>query len=169
MDEVPEIEVFDRRRRQVARAGRQLVAELPARVVAEGGSAIMAVSGRPDARGSMFARPRRAGRWTGTGVVIFQVDERVAPDGDPDRNLTHLRARCGPRPARDRRPMPVEDPDPDAAGASLRARCRPSTSTWSTSGSAPTATPPRSSRATGPRGRRPGGGPHPASTRAAGE
>ena len=24
-------------------------------------------------------------------VVIFQVDERVAPDGDPDRNLTHLR------------------------------------------------------------------------------
>ncbi len=25
------------------------------------------------------------------GVHIFQVDERVAPDGDPDRNLTHLR------------------------------------------------------------------------------
>ena len=24
------------------------------------------------------------------GVHIFQVDERVAPDGDPDRNLTHL-------------------------------------------------------------------------------
>lgn len=24
-------------------------------------------------------------------VVLFQVDERVAPDGDPDRNLTHLR------------------------------------------------------------------------------
>src|SRR5216684_6690073 len=25
------------------------------------------------------------------GVHIFQVDERVAPAGDPDRNLTHLR------------------------------------------------------------------------------
>ena len=25
------------------------------------------------------------------GVHIFQVDERVVPDGDPDRNLTHLR------------------------------------------------------------------------------
>jgi len=25
------------------------------------------------------------------GVHLFQVDERVAPDGDPDRNLTHLR------------------------------------------------------------------------------
>jgi len=25
------------------------------------------------------------------GVHIFQVDERVAPEGDPDRNLTHLR------------------------------------------------------------------------------
>jgi 6-phosphogluconolactonase len=24
------------------------------------------------------------------GVYIFQVDERVAPDGDPDRNFTHL-------------------------------------------------------------------------------
>ena len=26
-----------------------------------------------------------------SSVDIFQVDERVAPDGDPDRNLTHLR------------------------------------------------------------------------------
>src|SRR5208282_2159077 len=25
------------------------------------------------------------------GVHLFQVDERVAPGGDPDRNLTHLR------------------------------------------------------------------------------
>jgi 6-phosphogluconolactonase len=25
------------------------------------------------------------------GMHIFQVDERVAPEGDPDRNLTHLR------------------------------------------------------------------------------
>jgi 6-phosphogluconolactonase len=26
-----------------------------------------------------------------TNVSVFQVDERIAPDGDPKRNLTHLR------------------------------------------------------------------------------
>ena len=30
-------------------------------------------------------------------VELFQVDERVAPDGDPDRNLTHLRESIGRR------------------------------------------------------------------------
>ena len=33
-------------------------------------------------------------------VQIFQVDERVAPDGDPDRNLTHLRQSLGASPGR---------------------------------------------------------------------
>jgi 6-phosphogluconolactonase len=28
-------------------------------------------------------------------VVLYQVDERVAPEGDPDRNLTHLRDSLG--------------------------------------------------------------------------
>ncbi|MER5618595.1 6-phosphogluconolactonase [Streptomyces sp. NPDC002215] len=32
-------------------------------------------------------------------VAVFQVDERVAPDGDPDRNLTHLRESLGAAPA----------------------------------------------------------------------
>ncbi|HEY2641399.1 MAG TPA: 6-phosphogluconolactonase [Streptosporangiaceae bacterium] len=50
-------------------------------------------------------------------VEIFQVDERVAPDGDPDRNLTHLQASLGTAPARVH-PMPVTDPDLDAAAAS---------------------------------------------------
>jgi 6-phosphogluconolactonase len=49
-------------------------------------------------------------------VELFQVDERVAPDGDPDRNLTHLRASLGGAPARVH-PMPVTDPDLDAAAA----------------------------------------------------
>jgi 6-phosphogluconolactonase/glucosamine-6-phosphate isomerase/deaminase len=49
-------------------------------------------------------------------VVIFQVDERVAPEGDPDRNLTHLRASLGEAPA-EVVPMPVNDPDLDAAAA----------------------------------------------------
>jgi 6-phosphogluconolactonase len=51
-----------------------------------------------------------------TDVELFQVDERVAPDGDPDRNLTHLRASLGSAPPRVR-PMPVTDPDLDAAAA----------------------------------------------------
>jgi 6-phosphogluconolactonase len=49
-------------------------------------------------------------------VELFQVDERVAPDGDPDRNLTHLRESIGDAPARVH-PMPVNDPDLDKAAA----------------------------------------------------
>jgi 6-phosphogluconolactonase len=47
-------------------------------------------------------------------VELFQVDERVAPDGDPDRNLTNLRASIGDAPARVH-PMPVNDQDLAAA------------------------------------------------------
>jgi 6-phosphogluconolactonase len=49
-------------------------------------------------------------------VELFQVDERVAPDGDLVRNLTHLRKSIGDAPARVH-PMPVSDPDLDAAAA----------------------------------------------------
>ena len=54
-------------------------------------------------------------------VVLYQVDERVAPDGDPDRNLTHLRRSLGAAPAHVVA-MPVEEPDLDAAAASYAAR-----------------------------------------------
>lgn len=43
-------------------------------------------------------------------VQIFQVDERVAPEGDPDRNLTHLRRALGRVPATVF-PMAVNDPN----------------------------------------------------------
>lgn len=49
-------------------------------------------------------------------VELFQVDERVAPEGDPDRNLTHLRDSIGNAPARVH-PMPVDDEDLEAAAA----------------------------------------------------
>lgn len=50
-------------------------------------------------------------------VAIWQVDERIAPDGHPDRNLTGLLASL-PEPALARvRPMPVTDPDLEAAAA----------------------------------------------------
>jgi 6-phosphogluconolactonase len=53
--------------------------------------------------------------WSATEV--FQVDERVAPDGDPDRNLTHMLEHL-PQAAVERlRPMPVTDDDLEAAAA----------------------------------------------------
>lgn len=54
------------------------------------------------------------------GVHVFQVDERVAPEGHPDRNLTHLRESLlqhAPIPSENIHPMPVESHDLDAAAA----------------------------------------------------
>jgi len=49
------------------------------------------------------------------GTTILQVDERIAPEGDPDRNLTHLHESLS-GPALERLlPMPVTDDDPEAA------------------------------------------------------
>ena len=50
-------------------------------------------------------------------VTIFQVDERIAPDGDPDRNLTQLQRSLPPGGAADVRPLPVLARDLDAAAA----------------------------------------------------
>jgi 6-phosphogluconolactonase len=50
-------------------------------------------------------------------VQIFQIDERVAPQGDPDRNLTHLRESLQGAPLRPDQihAMPVELPELDGA------------------------------------------------------
>ncbi len=62
-------------------------------------------------------------------VQVFQVDERVAPAGDADRNLTHLRESlaAAPLPAAQLHPMPVEEADLAGAAAhyaaALRAHC----------------------------------------------
>jgi len=52
------------------------------------------------------------------GVHVVQVDERVAPAGDPDRNLTHLRESLlehAPLRSEQIHAMPVESSDLDAA------------------------------------------------------
>jgi 6-phosphogluconolactonase len=49
-------------------------------------------------------------------VVLYQVDERIAPAADPDRNLTHLRESLGEAPA-EVIAMPVDDPDQADAAA----------------------------------------------------
>ncbi len=53
-------------------------------------------------------------------VHVYQVDERVAPAGHPDRNLTHLRESLlqhAPLPPEHIHAMPVEAADLDAAAA----------------------------------------------------
>ena len=48
-------------------------------------------------------------------VEIYQVDERVAPEGDPQRNLTHLRESLGPQLPVQIHPMPVNADDLERA------------------------------------------------------
>jgi len=51
-------------------------------------------------------------------VHVFQIDERIAPAGDPDRNYVHLRASLlehAPIPPEQIYAMPVESPDVDTA------------------------------------------------------
>jgi 6-phosphogluconolactonase len=48
-------------------------------------------------------------------VEIFQVDERIAPAGDDDRNLTHLQASLPPEAWARLHPMPVDADDLEAA------------------------------------------------------
>ncbi|MHB1138398.1 MAG: 6-phosphogluconolactonase [Microthrixaceae bacterium] len=90
--------------------------------------ASLAVSGGASPR-PMFARlAELGGRSLGTGsaggvdwdlVQVFQVDERVAPEGDPDRNLGDLRRELTDRcvPVDQVHPMPVELGAHDAAQA----------------------------------------------------
>jgi 6-phosphogluconolactonase len=54
-------------------------------------------------------------------IEIFQVDERVAPDGDPDRNLRLLEQHLPGAAFTRVRPMPVTDPDLDAAASDYAA------------------------------------------------
>jgi 6-phosphogluconolactonase len=54
-------------------------------------------------------------------VDLFQVDERVAPDGDADRNLTQLRRNLHQEALARLRPMPVTDEDLDAAALDYEA------------------------------------------------
>jgi 6-phosphogluconolactonase len=52
------------------------------------------------------------------GVHVVQVDERIAPAGDPDRNFTHLRESLlehAPLPETQIYAMPVEESDIEAA------------------------------------------------------
>ena len=102
----------------VARAGAAFVAERARKAVAEHGSFHFAVSGG-HTPWAMFAElASETVPWE--AVVVYQVDERVAPPDDPDRNLHHLHDALGSAPAQVQA-MPVNDADLDAAAASYAA------------------------------------------------
>ena len=100
----------------VARTGAALTAAEARTAVAARGRFIVAFSGGHTPWQMLRALADEEVPWPGVHVV--QVDERVAPAGDPDRNLTHLResllAHCPLRPEQIH-PMPVEAADLEAA------------------------------------------------------
>jgi 6-phosphogluconolactonase len=98
----------------VASQGAAFVATRARAAVAEHGRFTFAVSGGHTPWAMFAALAKEDMPWT--DVDLFQVDEREAPDGDPDRNLTHLRQSIGDAPARVHA-MPVTDADLDAAAA----------------------------------------------------
>ena len=104
---------------EVARAGAELVADQARAAVADHGRFHFAVSGG-HTPWAMFAE-LGAEDVPWSSVVLYQVDERVAPDGDPDRNLTHLRQSLGSAPA-DVVPMPVERRRPGGSAAAYAGR-----------------------------------------------
>jgi 6-phosphogluconolactonase len=93
----------------VAARGAAVVAEEARTAIAARGRFTFAVSGG-HTPWAMFARlASHDVPWE--HVTLFQVDERVAPEGDEDRNLTHLLASVPADAAADVRPMPVNAAD----------------------------------------------------------
>jgi 6-phosphogluconolactonase len=102
----------------VARRGAGLIAAEAREIVSVRGRFSVAVSGGTTPWQMLRALADEEVPWG--GVHVLQVDERVAPDGDPDRNLTHLRESLLERdllPPEQLHAMPVGDADLEAAAA----------------------------------------------------
>jgi 6-phosphogluconolactonase len=95
----------------VARRAADVVAAAAREAIASRGRFTFAVSGGETPWAMFRALAEENVSWDEVG--IWQVDERVAPDGDPDRNLTSLLPVI-PAGA-DLRPMPVTETDLEAA------------------------------------------------------
>ncbi len=100
----------------VARQAAALIATEARAVVAARGRFVLAVSGGHTPWAMLRALSGEDVPWA--SVFVTQVDERVAPAGDPDRNLTHIREslRAPLRPEQILA-MPVEASDLQAAVA----------------------------------------------------
>jgi 6-phosphogluconolactonase len=103
----------------VAREAAKFIAVEARTAVAARGRFVMAVSGGKTPWQMLRALANEEVPWK--NVHIVQVDERIAPAGDPDRNLTHLQE-CllshAPLPPKQIYAMPVEAADLEAAAAS---------------------------------------------------
>jgi 6-phosphogluconolactonase len=102
----------------VAEKAASIIADSARRAVAEHGRFVMAVSGGRTPWIMLRALAGRDIPWP--AVHIVQVDERIAPAGHPDRNLTHLaEALFGHAPLRPEQvhAMPVESGDLCAAAS----------------------------------------------------
>jgi 6-phosphogluconolactonase len=100
----------------VAREGARFIAAEAQAAVADRGSFVMAVSGGHTPW--MMLRDLAVVEMPWKAVQVVQVDERLAPAGDPDRNLTHLRESLlshAPLRLEQIHAMPVEAPDLNAA------------------------------------------------------
>lgn len=102
----------------VAQRGAEVVAETAAAAIAARGRFTFAVSGG-HTPWAMFAELPASLAWD--RIAIFQVDERVAPDGDPDRNLTYLLRSLPVGAAAEIHAMPVGLDDLEAAAAGYAA------------------------------------------------
>jgi len=103
----------------VAREAAKFLATEARAAVAMHGKFVMAVSGGKTPWQMLRALAGEEVPWK--NVHVFQVDERIAPAGDPDRNLTHLRESLlshAPLPPGQIHAMPVEEDDLEAAAAS---------------------------------------------------
>jgi 6-phosphogluconolactonase len=97
----------------VHRRGAELIARHARDAVAARGTCGLAVSGGRDPWPMFSQLEDLEMDWTKTEV--FQVDERVAPPGSDERNLTHLIESLSIGAQGSIRPMPVTDDDLDAA------------------------------------------------------
>ena len=103
---------------EVARQAAAFIAQAACDDIAARGQYVMAVSGGQTPWKMLRALADEDVPWH--AMQIAQVDERVAPTGDPDRNLTHLHASLlehAPLSPKQIHAMPVEAPDLDAAAA----------------------------------------------------
>jgi len=118
------IEVFDDGE-AVARATAATIAADARAAFAARGRFLMAVSGGHTPWVMLRALAGEDMPWT--SVHVFQVDERIAPAGDPDRNLTHLRESLlehAPMRPEQIHAMPVESADIEAAAKQYAATLR---------------------------------------------
>ncbi|HAB15793.1 MAG TPA: 6-phosphogluconolactonase [Verrucomicrobiota bacterium] len=103
----------------VAQEAARIIASEARAAVSARGKFTIAVSGGRTPWQMLRALANETVPWS--SVHVFQVDERIAPAGDPDRNLTHLRESLlshAPLPPEQIHAMPVEGSDSVAAAAS---------------------------------------------------